>query len=61
VIVPQIVDEPVDRDRLVRAQQKDGEESLFLRAADVNPSALVPHFEGSEDPKFHTHSIVTGS
>src|SRR4051812_1202859 len=60
---PQRIDETVDRDRLVRMQEEDDQEGSFLRPADSNRAALVPHLEWSEDPKLHAldrNRLVTG-
>ena len=59
--VPQLVDQTVDRDRLVRVQKEQDEQSAFLDAGNSDRGLVVPHLERSEDPEFHVDPIVTGS
>src|SRR5690242_15142507 len=50
---PQLVDQPVGRDDLVRAQQKDRQQRALLRAAKRDDVVAVGDLEWAEDPKFH--------
>ena len=52
-LAPQLFDNSVGRDRLVRVQEQQGEEGALLAACDGNSPIPVADFERSEDPKFH--------
>ena len=59
-LAPQLVDQPIDRDGLARAEQEEREQSPLLRTLNANRPALVPDLERSEDPEIHVAAIVTG-
>jgi hypothetical protein len=53
VFAPELVDETVARDDLVRTEKKDGEERALLGAAERDRLALVPDLEWPENAELH--------
>ena len=51
---PQVVDQALARDELVRVQEEDGEDETLLERPQRNRLALVEHFERPKDPEFHS-------
>jgi len=49
--LPELVDQPIPRDDLVRVQEEDREQRLLPRPGDRNPATAVQHFEEPQDPK----------
>src|SRR5262249_23046135 len=56
--LPELVDQPVDRDGLVSVQEEDGEQRALLGAADTNLASLRPDLDRAEDPKLHVRRSV---
>src|SRR5204862_197150 len=50
---PELFDDLVDRDDLVRAHQKQCEESALLASAEAEPTTLVQHLEGAQYPEIY--------
>ena len=50
---PQLLDQPIGAQRLVRVQQEQREQRLLLAAADRDDTAFVDDFERSENVKVH--------
>ena len=51
--LPQLVDQPIDRDDLVSVKQQDGQERPLLDATQVNLASLRPDLDRTEDSKLH--------
>ena len=52
-LAPQLVDQQVRRDDLIRVEEEDGEQGALLRTADLDPSTVVGDLERTEDPVLH--------
>jgi hypothetical protein len=52
-LAPELVDEPVAGDELVRVQKQVGEERLVFAAAERDTPSLVEHLEWAKDAKVH--------
>ena len=50
---PQPVDQAVTRDRLVRVEEKEGEQHALLRPTERKLTAVVQHLDGAENPELH--------
>ena len=59
VVAPERVDQLVDGDDLLPAEDEHGKERPTLAAAERDASVTVDHFEWSEDPEFHPRSLRT--
>ena len=53
VAVPQVLDQPVRRQRLVRVQQQQGQQCTLTRAGEHDRLPVVPHLQWPEDPELH--------
>ena len=53
LVRPELVDEVVARDDLVRVDEEQGEDTALLAAADVEHAVLVDDLERAQDPKVH--------
>jgi len=53
-IPPELVREPVARDRLARVQQQDREEAALLRSAEAQRSPPIPDLERPEQQEFES-------
>jgi hypothetical protein len=51
---PQLVDESLRRDDLVRVHQKQRQQCSFLRTAHNDRVPVAQHFERAQDPELHT-------
>jgi hypothetical protein len=52
-LAPDAVDEPVERDHLVRLQKQECQNCPLLRSAELEHAPVVAYLEGSEDSEFH--------
>ena len=52
--LPQLVDQPVDRDDFVSVEEEDGEKRALLDAAEANLATLRPDLDRAEDAKLHS-------
>ena len=50
---PEVLDQPIARDELVRVQQKDGQQHALSAAADGDQSIAVHDFEWAKYSDFH--------
>ena len=50
---PELVDEPVRRDDLVRTREQEREQGPLPRAAERERTALLDHLERSQDAELH--------
>ncbi|HET6601516.1 MAG TPA: hypothetical protein VFG57_06085 [Gaiella sp.] len=50
---PEVIDQPVARDELVRAEQEHREERSWLRRVERDDATFVDHLDRSEDPELH--------
>ena len=53
---PELVDEPVCRDDLVRTREQEGEQRPLPRAAERERTALLDDLEWSQDAELHVFS-----
>ena len=53
ILSPEVVDQAVGGNDLVRVQEESDEEGALLRAAEPTLAALVPNLYRPEDAKFH--------
>ena len=53
VLAPELVDQPISGNHLVRVEQEDGKQRTRLAAGQRNLAAPVPHLERSQDPELH--------
>ncbi len=53
VLAPELVDQPVGGNDLVRVEEEHGEKRTRLEAAEGDLAAFVPHLERSQDPELH--------
>ena len=53
LLPPELVDQPLTRDGLVRVQKQQGKEAALLRAGDLEAAAVVLDLERSKDPELH--------
>jgi hypothetical protein len=49
LLTPELVDQAVARDDLVRPHEQDGEQRTLMRAADPEPAPVSEHLERAED------------
>src|SRR5439155_628731 len=54
---PDLVDDAVSRDDLVRAEEQQRENGARLPSRQCERPVLVPHLQGSENPKLHPTSL----
>jgi hypothetical protein len=52
-LAPQLVDQALGGDHLVRVQQEDGEQRALLRAAEHERASVLDHLQRAKKPKFH--------
>lgn len=52
-LAPELVDQPVARDRLVRVQKKEDKESPLLPGTERKHSIAVSDLDRPEDPELH--------
>ena len=50
---PDVLDQAVGADRLVRVQQQDGQQRALARATERQGAALIEDFERAEDAEVH--------
>ncbi len=53
LLAPELVDQALTRDGLVRVQEQKAEEAALLGACDLEAVAVVLDLEGAEDPEVH--------
>ena len=53
VLAPELVDDPVDRQRAIGVDEQEREQRALLAAAQPDLALPVAHLERSEDPKVH--------
>ncbi len=58
---PQIVDEPIRRDHLVRSREQQSQHRPLTRPAEGYRRAFIHDFERPEDPEFHLSVLSVGS
>ena len=56
---PDLVDQPVGRDNLVRMEQEQREDAALLLASDLQRAAVRQRLEWPEEPKFHGCANLT--
>ena len=61
VHAPELVDQPVGRNDLVRVEEKRSEQRTWPGPAQRNLAAFLPHLERSQDPKLHPHASRCGT
>ena len=59
VIAPDVVDEPVARDDLVRVHQKDREQRSLLRSAERERCRAAHHLDGAENAVCEAHGRLS--
>jgi hypothetical protein len=52
-LAPQLVDEPLGRDHLIRMQQQQHQQRALLAPAERKRAVLLGHFQRTEKPEFH--------
>jgi hypothetical protein len=57
---PEVVDQAIGRDDLVRVEQEQGENGALLAAADIEHSLTFEHLEGPQDSKVHGFAASSG-
>jgi hypothetical protein len=61
MLTPELVDEALGGDGLVRPEQEQGQERALIPAAERNGCLPVENLEGTEDPELqHCIRVVTG-
>jgi len=58
LLTPELVDQAVARDDLVRPHEQDGEQRTLMRAADPELAPISENFERAEDTEFEGVSCV---
>ena len=58
LLVPELVDDPIDRDNLVRVQQEKREQGALLTPPERQLAIAVAHLERTEDPKVQFQAPV---
>ncbi len=54
LLAPQLVDETIARDRLVRVEQEEGKEAALFRASELHVRSLVVHdLDRPENAELH--------
>ena len=61
VRAPELVDQPVGGNDLVRVKEEQGEQRARLRSAQGNLAASVPHLERPQDPELHPTASRPGT
>ena len=56
---PQLIENPLDRKRMVRVNQKESQQRSLLRRAEVDSFAVTEHSEGAEGTKVHVSHTST--
>src|SRR5207237_3732670 len=56
-LAPELVDQALARDELVRMKEQDREDEPFLQPAKRERPALCDHLEWSEDPVLHSQIL----
>jgi len=51
--LPQLVDQPIDRERLVRVHEQQREQGTLLAPPDDHRPAVLTHFQQPEDTELH--------
>jgi hypothetical protein len=59
VLAPELVDEPLGRHRLARAQEQQGQERTLVAAAQLHGPVAVEHLERPEDAELEHSTVVT--
>ena len=57
---PQVVDQPLGRDHLVRTQEQNRQDRSLFQRPERNRRPAVKHFERPEDPEFHPQVLPPG-
>src|SRR5439155_26064853 len=57
VLAPELLDEPVGGDDLVRVQEEDGQERALLASAEPERSVLLDDLQRAEYPKLHCPAL----
>ena len=60
MLAPELVDETLGRDRLVRAQEQQRQHGALIPAAQADGVSFVEHLEWPEDPELQHSRVVTG-
>ncbi len=60
VLAPQLVDQPLRRDGLVRAQEQQRQDRALVPPAQRDGRSVVEHLERAEDPELEHSPVVTG-
>src|SRR6266536_4789025 len=53
LFAPELLDQPVAGDDLVRVQQQEREERASLLSTELQGSTVIPHLEWAEQPELH--------
>ena len=61
VYSPELVDQALAGNDLVRMEEEGGEEGALLRSADLKLAARIPNLDRSEDPKLHLTASRPGT
>jgi hypothetical protein len=53
LLAPELIDQAVTRNHLIRVQEQDREESALLPGSERKRFSFLNHLEGAKDPKLH--------